>query len=121
MKKIIVTVAIALLVAGCYWDNVETLFPDLDQCDTLDVSFSADVIPILRNNCFSCHSNSNSPDFANGLSLEDYEDVAAMSDRIVGAIMHKDGFIPMPQGNEQLDSCQIETIEAWVNQGSRNN
>lgn len=121
MKKVTLTVAIVFLVAGCYWDNVETLIPDLDQCDTLDVSFSADVIPILRNNCFSCHSNSNSPDFANGLSLEDYEDVSAMSDRIVGAIMHMDGFIPMPQGNEQLDSCQIKTIEAWASQGSLNN
>lgn len=114
-------VAIALLATGCYWDNVETLFPNLDYCDTMDVSFSSDVIPILRNNCFSCHSKSNSPDFANGLSLEDYEDVVAMSDRIVGAIKHNDGFIPMPQGKEQLDSCKIETVEAWVNQGSLNN
>jgi hypothetical protein len=121
MKIITVIAVILILVAGCYWDNVEELFPDVGHCDTLDVSFTSDVVPILRNNCFSCHSNTNSPDFANGLSLEDYEDVSAMSDRIVGAIKHNDGFFPMPQGNEQLDSCQIETIEAWVNQGSLNN
>ena len=111
----------ALLMAGCYWDNVETLFPDGGLCDTLDVSFTSDVIPILSNNCYSCHSHSNAPDFANGLSLEDYEDVAAMSDRIVGAIKQNEGFMPMPLGEEPLDSCQIETIEAWVNQGSLNN
>ena len=121
MKTITVTVAIALLVTGCSWDNVETLFPDFGYCDTLDVSFASEVVPILRNNCFSCHSNANSADFASGLSLEEYEDVSALSDRIVGAVKHNSGYIPMPQGNEQLDSCQIETIEAWVNQGSLNN
>ena len=121
MKILTLLAVLAILVAGCYWDNVETLFPDVEHCDTLTVSFTSDVVPILRNNCYSCHSNSNSPDFTNGLSLEDYEDVSAMSDRIVGAIRHNDGFIPMPQGKEQLGSCQIETIEAWVNQGSLNN
>lgn len=110
-----------LLLAGCYWDNEETLFPEAGLCDTLDMSYASDVVPILSNNCYSCHSNSNAPDFASGLSFEDYEDVAAYSDRIVGSINHREGFLPMPQGQEQLDSCEINTIEAWVNQGSLNN
>jgi hypothetical protein len=121
MKKTLTALAIALLVSGCYWDNVETLLPAGDACDTLEVSYASDVVPILENNCLGCHSNSNAPAFANGLSLEDYEDVAAMSDRMVGAINHNAGFIPMPKNAEKLDSCKIETIEAWVNQGKLNN
>jgi hypothetical protein len=121
MKKIIIMAAMVIIATGCYWDNVETLFPEVESCDTLDVSFASDIVPILRNHCYSCHSNANAPDFAFGLSLEDYEDVSAMSERIVGAIMHNDGFIPMPQGGEQLNSCQIEKIVAWVNQASLNN
>jgi len=121
MKKITLAAAIVLLVAGCYWDNAETLFPDAEYCDTLEVSFTSDVVPILVNHCFGCHSNANSPAFAHGLGLEDYEDVSAMSERIVGAIWHNDGFIPMPKGNAQLDTCQMNKIEAWVNQGSLNN
>jgi mono/diheme cytochrome c family protein len=79
------------------------------------------VLPILTNHCFTCHSNANAPDFTFGFSLEDHEDVSAASTLIVGAINHNEGFVPMPQGSDQLDSCQIETIEAWVNQGSLNN
>lgn len=121
MKRIMIIVAVALFLSGCYWDNVETLFPDSGGCDTRDVSFSEDIIPILRNDCFNCHSNANSAAFAGGLSLEDYEDVAANSNRVIGSVRYDDGYIPMPPGNEKLDSCQIETIEAWINQGSPDN
>lgn len=110
-----------LLAAGCYWENIETVFPESESCDTLDVSFATDVVPIFEVNCYSCHSNANAPDFGSGLSLEDYEDVSAASAQIVGAINHSNGFKPMPQGQEKLDSCQIRTVESWINQGSLNN
>lgn len=121
MIKTLLVLTSVLLISACYWDNVETLLPEGAQCDTVDVSFASDVIPILENNCYGCHSNSNAPSFGNGLSLEDYEDVSAMADRMIGAMNHNSGFPPMPQGAEKLDSCKIETFEAWVNQGSLNN
>jgi len=121
MTKTTISLAMVLLAAGCYWDNVMTFYPETEACDTLDVSFALDVVPVLSNHCYGCHSNANAPDFGKGLSLEDYEDVSAMSARIIGAINHNPGFVPMPKGNEPLDSCQIKTIEAWVNQGSLNN
>ena len=121
MKKILIFAGLIVITAGCYWDNVETMLPENELCDTLQVSFSSDVVPILTNNCYSCHSNSNAPAFASGLSLEDHEDVAAYSYRIIGSINHREGFLPMPKDQEQLDSCQVKTMEAWVNQGKLNN
>lgn len=121
MKKLILITAVALYVCSCSWENEELLFPETEICDTLDVSFALDVVPILTNNCFACHSNVNAPDFTFGFSLEDYEDVRAASTQIVGAIKHDEGFSPMPRGADQLDSCQIGIVEAWVNQGSLNN
>ena len=121
MNKMLVALGMLLWITGCYWDNVATLIPEGQSCDTLDVSFASDVIPILSNNCYGCHSNANAPDFGNGLSLEDYADVTTMSARIIGAINHDNGFVPMPQGSQKLDSCKIGKIEAWVNQGSLNN
>jgi len=121
MIKIFVSIALFLLATGCYWEDIETVFPKDESCDTLDVSFALDVVPILENNCFTCHSNANAPNFASGLRLEDYEDVSIATAQIVGAINHSNGFMPMPQGQEKLDSCQIGTIEAWINQGSLNN
>ncbi len=121
MNKIILFVIIVVTAYGCSWENEEILYPEPEACDTLDASFAQDIVPILTNNCYQCHSNVNGPDFAFGITLEDYEDVSAESSIIVGAINLREGFPAMPKGGEQLDTCQIDIIEAWVNQGSLNN
>lgn len=110
-----------MAVLSCVWDDEETLYPGPDICDTLDVSFSMDVVPIMTANCFSCHSNTNAPDFASGIQLEDYDDVKASSTLIVGAINHSSGFSAMPLNAEKMDTCSIQTIEAWVHAGSPDN
>ena len=121
MNKLFVVAFIIAIAAGCGWENEETLYPGPEICDTLDVSFAEDIIPILTNNCFTCHSNANAPDFTFGFGLEDYQDVSAASILIVGAINHEEGSIAMPKNADKLDTCLINTIEAWVNQGSLNN
>lgn len=120
-KSLIVILLIQLLAYACSWDNEVDLYPEQSGCDTLNVSFQNDVVPILSKTCFSCHSNKNAPDFAYGISYEDYEDVAAGSVLIVGAIKHEEGYPAMPKGADQLDSCSISKIEAWVNAGAPDN
>lgn len=103
-----------LLLPACLWDNIEEIYPAPPNCDTAAVSFSNDIVPILSNNCFSCHSNLNAPSFGGGLSFEDHSDVAENSDRIIGAINHKPGFSAMPSGGDKLDPCSILQFEAWA-------
>ncbi len=79
------------------------------------------MLPILSNNCYDCHSNSNAPDFGQGIAFEDFEDASALSASMLGAVKHEDGFPAMPKGAEQLDSCSISFIEAWVNAGAPDN
>ena len=95
--KLILLAFIVSMVAGCAWENEETLFPESDLCDTLDVSYSGDVDPIT-NHCYTCHSNSNAPDFAQGIAFEDYEDASSYASTIVGAINHLQGFLAYAQG-----------------------
>jgi hypothetical protein len=121
MKKLLIVLMAGMVTAGCSWEDEETFYPELQICDTLDVSFSMDVLPILSMNCFSCHSNANAPEFTGGFALEDHADVSASSDLIAGVINHRDGFPAMPRGAEKLDTCSINTIEAWVNSGSPDN
>jgi len=106
---------------GCVWQNEEELFPEAGICDTTSVTFSNDIVPILANNCYGCHSNLNAPSFGGGLSFEDHEDVAGYSDRIIGAINHNEGFLPMPQGGSKLDPCSINLIEVWAGSGAPDN
>ena len=109
------------LLTGCVWDNEEELYPETGICDTASVSFIDDITPILSNNCYSCHSNLNAPSFGGGLSFEDHQDVARYSERIIGAIQHNKGFLPMPQGEEKLDPCAIDQVEAWIESGAPDN
>ena len=121
MKNTLLYLLIWITAYGCYWEDEETLYPEVEICDTTSGSFADNIIPILSNNCYICHSNLNAPDFANGISFEDYDDVFASSSLIIGAINHADGFPQMPKNSAKLDTCQINTFEAWVNQGGLNN
>ncbi len=120
MNKYIIFLLIWIVAYGCYWENEETLYPE-ESCDTVSVSFSEDILPILTNNCFSCHSNSNAPDNAFGIAFEDHQDVSASASLIIGAINHREGYPQMPKNLEKLDTCKIKTFEAWENQGSLDN
>jgi hypothetical protein len=110
-----------IICTSCYWENEETFYPGSAECDTTAVSFAQDIVPILTSNCLTCHSNTNAPDLAFGIAFEDYEDIAASSGMIIGAINHLEGYPQMPKNREKLDVCLINTFEAWVNQGSPDN
>jgi len=121
MNKGFILLICILLATGCIWEDEESLFPEEGVCDTSNVSYQEDVLPIMSANCYACHSNVNAPDFASGIALEEYEDVFASTDLIIGAINHSDGFPAMPKGEEKLDSCSILTLEAWILQGALEN
>lgn len=89
-------------------------------CDTVNVTFTAAVRPVLQNNCVACHSGAFP---SGGIILSTYAGVKAVADngKLVGAIAHQSGFIPMPQGGARLPDCQISQIRAWVNKGAPNN
>ena len=110
-----------ILLQACAWENLEELYPESFNCDTSSASYSNDVVPILVNNCYACHSKLNAPSFGGGLSLEDHQEVAADTARIIGAIKHMDGFFPMPRDAGKLDPCPIELIESWARAGAPDN
>lgn len=87
--------------------------PDPTECDTLNVSFKASVLPIFQQNCLSCHSAAN-PSF--GIDLTNFDHLAMIikSGSLVGALNHASGFYPMPKGSEKLSVCEIGTIEIWA-------
>lgn len=117
--KLLAIIAGVMLVGNCYYDNEEDLYPD-NACNTDNVSYTQDVLPILQNNCYSCHNQQ----VRNGnVTLEGYDNVKirANSGALVGVIKHQSGFSAMPQGQPQLDGCLIDKIEQWVLDGAKNN
>jgi len=124
MKNLITYMIASLTViflSGCYYDVAEELYPPSDTfCDTTNITYSAKVLPLIQNNCYSCHSGS-AP--SANVSLDSYAGVKAQADngKLIGTISHASGFSPMPQGGNKLSSCEISTIQTWINNGTQNN
>ncbi|MFA9390067.1 MAG: hypothetical protein ACERKD_09685 [Prolixibacteraceae bacterium] len=116
--KLIPTVFLLIFTAiQCTYDNEEEYFAvNTTSCDTLNVSFTSTILPIMEANCFACH---NSTDRTAGITLDNYAEVKAtvLTGRFLGAIKHEKGFSNMPRSAAKLDDCTINQIEAWINQG----
>lgn len=91
------------------------------------VSFSADVMPILEQYCWECHSGD---DVELGLRLDSYEGVMAGSDYgtvvetgdpagslLVDMIEAGD----MPEEGDPVPPEDLEVIKTWIAEGAENN
>lgn len=88
-------------------------------CDTVGVTLSGSVMPILDNYCNGCHGGS-AP--SGDIDLTKYSGVKASADdgSLVGSVKHASGFSAMPQGANKLSACQIATLEKWIALGAKN-
>lgn len=105
------------------------------SCMKKETSFAKDVLPILKENCLSCHSPGGQGYVASGFSVVSYADVmkgtrngpvilpgSSISSTIERLIEHKaDPSIHMPRGQPQLPRGQLDTIKAWINEGAKDN
>jgi len=113
-------------------------------CGRNEVSFSADVQPILQVACLECHNDTGEGVAASGFSVVDYAAVmkgtalgpaviagSSMSSTLYRVIAGKtDPEIRMPPHHGEslaegrglsLGAEQIEIIGAWIDQGAKNN
>jgi len=118
----VISFALLLSLSGCYYDSVENLYPSLSQCDTTNVTYTGSVLPILRDNCFSCHSNATFESSGSGNKFEDYPDLKVFIDngKLYNSITHQSAF-PMPLNAPKLETCKIVIIKKWIDAGALNN
>ncbi len=105
--------------ASCYYDDEETLYPPTD-CITVGMKYQADIVPIISNNCYVCHSTAA---HLGDVVLDNYTQVKKYVDsgQLMGAINREPGYSPMPQDGPKLNDCSIEKIESWIADGAPNN
>ena len=91
-----------------------------ENCDTMDISFSEIIFPVIQNNCVGCHSGGNP---AGGITLNTYDAIrpVAVSGLLSAVINWAPGVPNMPQGGNQLDECFREQVATWVEEGALNN
>jgi hypothetical protein len=87
------------------------------------VDFGTQVLPILQNSCYSCHSG-NRPIGGLRLDARSFAMRAIVpgngkDSRVVHRLEGMDGEPQMPFGLAPLPAEQIETLKAWIDQGAR--
>lgn len=89
-------------------------------CDTTNISYANDIVPILTNSCVGCHSTGNP---STSVSLDNFNGVqaVALSGQLYGSLSWQSGYSPMPKNGNQLANCEIEKIKAWIDAGALNN
>ena len=101
-----------------------------------EVSYQADVKPIIDKHCKSCHTEGGEGVEASGLVLDSYEDlmkgtrygpVVIAGDSLSSALNilvegRADESIRMPHGGSSpLTVEEIQTLKLWVDQGAQDN
>ncbi len=123
MYKIFLYFVIISAMYSCTKNNAEEMkVPTADKCDTTNISFSLDVLPIIQKKCTDggCHILTNSY----GRVLTDYAGIkstAKDNNKLLGAIKHLAGYRFMPDDGDKLGDCDINKIEAWVRDSFPNN
>ena len=121
-KYIYYFVIIPGLLSGlnsCYYDNEEYLYPQPVGCDTVNISYSGVIAPILSDNCNGCHGGS-SP--TAGIATDNYDDLKIIVDngKFWGSINHETGYTQMPKDKPRLSECDLKKINIWINNGALN-
>jgi hypothetical protein len=95
---------------GCKNYNAVDLYP---PCDTVNVSYAGDILPIVEANCLPCHSITNQ---LGGIVLTvlDSARIPARNGLLLKAVTHDPGVVPMPRGGGKLSGCDIAKIRRWI-------
>ena len=112
----------AICIISCSKSSQNQTPPPPPTCDSINMKYSADVVPILQSNCYACHGNGNTGG-SGGILLEGYSNLQphAHDGSLKGDITHAPGFVGMPYQRPKLDSCTINKILDWINQSAPNN
>jgi hypothetical protein len=117
LKRTFIVLLSMFMVTSCYYDSAEELY---GLCNTTDMSFEEDIQPILATHCNNaiCHSTEVA---VGGVILDTYVGVRVTVDKgsLMGSILHQEGYSNMPSGAGQLDSCLINKIESWIQDGAK--
>jgi hypothetical protein len=115
-------VAICIISCSKSNNNKQSVPPPPPVCDTANMKYATDIVPILQNNCYGCHGIGNTSGSA-GILLEGYSNIKPYADlgTLKGVITHATGYVGMPYLKPKLDSCTLNKILDWIGQGNPNN
>lgn len=103
----------SVLITSCERDEIVKIGGIGQNCDTNNVSFQQFIQPLIDKNCKGCHNNSKQ--FA-GVNLEGYFNIkiVAQSGKLTSSLYRS-------MGAYISSECDKAKIQAWINQGLKEN
>jgi hypothetical protein len=111
-------------LSSCYYDKEDLLYgnniggPCTDTAGI--VSYSQKVVPMLQQQCYSCHTGSFP---SGGIVMGTYtaDKAIGLNGKLYGSVSYSSGFSPMPKGMSKMNNCQVAIIKKWIDAGMPNN
>jgi hypothetical protein len=118
--------AFILLLAGCFYDNEEALYLEVDLVpfnDTVPVTYQGDILPVLQTYCYECHSSAKASSKGGNIILEGYSNIksAVSNGTLYGSISWDPAFVRMPYNSAKLPSSEIFRVKKWIDDGAPDN
>lgn len=111
-RSAIWTLAITIVLVGCYYDNEETLYPSSINCSSGSYSYASDVSSLISAHCSTagCHNSAN----AGNITLLTYAQAKENASRINQRVVVDK---TMPPGGG-LTSAQLAVLKCWISNGT---
>jgi len=107
----------------------------LAACGQKEISYQADVQPIIKQYCMECHVEGGKGHEKSGLLMTSHESlmkgtqfgpIIKPGDSLTSVMImlvegRADASIKMPHGKESLPKEKIDLLKKWVEQGAKNN
>lgn len=104
-------------------------------CGQTEVSYQAEVQPLIKQYCLECHDTGGAGAEKSGLVMSSYESlmqgtrfgaIVKPGDSLTSALImlvegRADPSIKMPHGKESMPQAKIDVLKRWVEQGAKNN
>lgn len=107
----------------------------LSACGQKEISYVADVQPVIKQYCLDCHSEGGDGYQKSGLLMGSYDSlmkgtrfgsIVKPGDSLSSVLImlvegRADPSISMPHGKDPLPREKIDLLKQWVEQGAKNN
>jgi hypothetical protein len=88
-------------------------------CKKENTTYNNFVKKVVQDQCIGCHKSTNA---SGGINLEGYDNVKKNVDsgKFFGSITWNYAYVKMPLNSGKLDSCTINKIKFWIDNGAKN-
>lgn len=103
------------------WINQGALYNSCTfACDTIAVTYSATIAPLVQQRCGGCHGGAN-PQGGLNLGTHAVLSTLALDGTLAASVTHDPQGIPMPPFGPMLPQCEIDKFLIWIQDGAPNN